>query len=157
MGAVQEVIGEIRGLRADLTLPPSQRAPVTVIANDPEMLELLETQERGIAALGMAEELALLPAGDDPPADCLTSACAGAQVFLQVPGSVDVEAEVKRIEANLDMLRADGERSEKKLSNPKFIENAPEDVVQLERERLAETSEALQQLQARHQALSDLL
>ena len=56
-----------------------------------------------------------------------------------------------------DKLRAVGERSEKKLSNPKFIENAPEDVVQLERERLAETSEALQQLQARHQALSDLL
>jgi len=157
MADVQEVVGAIRGLRADLTLPPSQRAPVTVVANDDETLELFEAQERGIAALGMAERLELLGPGSDPPSNCLTSACAGAQVFLHVPGSVDVEAEVRRIETNLDKLRMDAERSEKKLANPKFVENAPKEVVQLERDRLAETSEALQQLQARHQALSDLL
>ncbi|GAH45596.1 unnamed protein product, partial [marine sediment metagenome] len=154
---VQEVVTVIRTLRAALTLPPSQRAPVTIIANDHETLELLSSQERGIAALGMADELELLGPGAAAPGNCLTGACAGAQVFLHVPGSVDLKAEVKRIEDKMRDLREDAEKSERKLANPQFVENAPEHVVEQERERLAEATEALAQLDAREKALSSLL
>ena len=157
MATVQEVVTAIRTLRAALTLPPSQRAPVTIIANDHETLELLSSQERGIAALGMADELELLGPGAAAPGNCLTGACAGAQVFLHVPGSVDLQAEVKRIEDKMRDLREDAEKSERKLANPQFVENAPEHVVEQERERLAEATEALAQLDAREKALSSLL
>jgi len=157
MATVQEVVTAIRSLRAHLTLPPSQRAPVTVIPNHEEMLALLRSQERGIAALAMAAELELLGAGAPAPENCLTSTCAGAQVFLHVPGSVDLEAEVKRNEDKMRDLREDAARSERKLANPQFVGNAPEHVVHGERERLTKATEALEQLEARHQALSALM
>jgi len=157
MATVQEVVTAIRSLRAHLTLPPSQRAPVTVIPNHEEMRQLLRSQERGIAALAMAAELELLGAGAPAPENCLTSACAGAQVFLHVPGNVDVQREIERIENRMQELRQDVERSERKLETPQFLENAPEHVVHGERERLTEATEALEQLEARHQVLSALV
>jgi valyl-tRNA synthetase len=157
MGMVQQVVTAARSLRAALTLPPSQRAAVTVIANDEGTLELLRSQERGIAALAMAGKLELLETGSAAPENCLTAACAGAQVFLHVPGSVDVAAEVERIQKKMDELGGDAEKSERKLGDPQFVENAPEHVVEQERQRLAEASEALEQLEGRREALKSLL
>ncbi len=157
MAAVQDVVGDIRGLRAALTLPPQQRAPVTVIAGDSETLELLRAQAAGLSRLGMVDELAILEPGAEAPDNCLVEAGTDAQVFLGVPGSVDVAAEVARIDKDMGKLAKDVGAGEKKLGNPKFTDNAPEDVVEEQRRRLAENQEALGQLQERRDALSKLV
>jgi valyl-tRNA synthetase len=157
MGLVQEMVGGIRVLRAALTLSPQQRAPVTIIAGDAGMLELLENQAQGLSALGMVDDLTLLASGAAAPDDCLVATVAGAQVFLHVPGSVDVAAEVARIDKDLARLAGDVGVSEKKLGNPKFTDNAPAEVVEQQRQRLADNQEALAQLQERREALSGLM
>jgi len=157
MGLVQEMVGGIRVLRAALTLSPQQRAPVTIIAGDAGTLELLEDQAQGLSALGMVDELTLLASGAAAPDECLVATVAGAQVFLHVPGSVDVAAEVARIDKDLAKLAGDVGVSEKKLGNPKFMDNAPAEVVEQQRQRLAENQEALAQLQERREALSGLM
>jgi hypothetical protein len=125
-------------LRAALKLSPSQRAQVTIIASDDVGLDFMRAQERGIASLGMVSELDLLEPGASHPHNCLSATSHGSQVFLHVPWGVDIAGEGRRIEDKMRDLRQDVERSEKKLANPKFIENAPQEVVQRERERYAE-------------------
>ncbi|MCD6359911.1 MAG: valine--tRNA ligase, partial [Armatimonadetes bacterium] len=157
MAGVQQVVSDIRTLRAALTLPPQQRAAVTVVAGDDDALELLRSQAEGISALGMVDELTLLPPGSEAPDNCLVAAGADAQVFLHVPGDVDVAAEIARLDRDMEKLADSVQQSERKLGNPKFTENAPGEVVEKERIRLAEAQEALEQLRERREALQALL
>ncbi|MGC9318466.1 MAG: valine--tRNA ligase [Armatimonadota bacterium] len=156
MSALQGTVTAIRSLRAALTLPPSQRAPVTIIGDDADTLGLLERQKRGLKSLAMVDELTLLDPGSEPPQDCLAAPAPGSQVFLHVPGSVDVEDEIRRLEGQIAEIEANIEQSRGKLDNPQFVENAPDDIVQRERRRLAESQEKLGQLQERRETLAGL-
>jgi valyl-tRNA synthetase len=157
MGEVQGVVTAIRTLRAALTLAPSQRAPVTIIADDDERRALLQSQRGGISGLAMVSELELLGPGAAVPANCLAATAPGAQVFLHVPGGVDVAAELARVDRQIAAVEGDRARSEKKLGNEQFVANAPAEIVAQERERLAESQEKLAQLRERRAALEGLV
>ncbi|MGD9497026.1 MAG: valine--tRNA ligase [Armatimonadota bacterium] len=157
MAQVQGTVTAIRALRAALTLPPSQRAPVTIIADDAAALALLQAQRRGLRALAMVSDLELLAPGASAPDNCLVATAPGAQVFLHVPGSVDVGGEIERIERQIADIARGIAQSEQKLGNPRFVENAPAEIVRRERERLAEAQEKLAQLRERREALAGLV
>ena len=61
-----------------------------------------------------------------------------ATIILPVADVIDIGAEEKRLEREILKMQGEVERFKKKLSNEKFISNAPESVVQLEREKLNE-------------------
>ncbi len=143
----------IRGLRAALTVPPSQRAPVTIIADNPDALELLRSQQGGLMSLAMVSELELLEAGAQAPEQCLATTAPGAQVFLHVPGSVDLGEELARLDRQIAEIEGDMRKSEGKLGNEQFVANAPAEIVQRELERLAESREKIVQLRERRETL----
>jgi len=157
MAELQRTVTAIRTLRAALTLSPSQRAPVTIIADDADAVALLEAQRRGLRGLAMVDELTLLEPGSAAPDNCLAATAPGAQVFLHVPGSVDVRGEVGRIDRQIADIEGDIAQSEGKLGNPQFVENAPAEIVERERERLADAEEKLGQLRERRAALAGLV
>ena len=57
---------------------------------------------------------------------------------MPLKGVVDLAAEQARLEKELAKVDADIERVDRKLANPKFVENADEDVVEGEREKREE-------------------
>jgi valyl-tRNA synthetase len=156
MREFQATVGAIRTLRAALTLPPSQRAPVTIIGDDADSLGLLQTQEEGLTSLAMISELEMLNPGSRAPEDCLAATAPGAQVFLHVPGSVDLGEEIERLDNAIADIEGDMRKSEGKLGNDQFVENAPEEIVQRERNRLAESKEKIAQLRERRETLEGL-
>ncbi len=156
MSHFQEAVGAIRALRATLTLPPSQRAAVTIIPDDADSLDLLRSQEQGLIALAMISELELLETDSAEPENCLAAGAAGARIFLQVPGSVDIGGEIERIDGQIADIKQDIARSEGKLGNEQFVQNAPDEIVERERERLAESREKITQLKERREALARL-
>ncbi len=156
MDQFQATVSAIRTLRAALTLPPSQRAPVTIIGDDATSLGLLETQEDGLKSLAMISELELLEPGSEAPENCLAASVQGSQVFLHVPGSVDIAEEIERLDNRIEDIEGNMRKSEGKLSNEGFVENAPEEIVERERERLAESKEKIAQLRERRETLSEL-
>jgi valyl-tRNA synthetase len=152
----QATVTAIRGLRAALTVPPSQRAPVTVIADNADALELLRSQRGGLMSLAMVSELELLEAGSQAPEQCLATTAPGAQVFLHVPGSVDLGEELARLDRQIAEIQGDMRKSEGKLGNEQFVANAPAEIVQRERERLAESQEKIAQLHERRETLEQV-
>jgi len=60
------------------------------------------------------------------------------EVFLPMAGLVDLEKERARLQKDLDKIEGWMKGCRAKLSNAKFVDNAPEDVVQKQRELLAE-------------------
>ncbi|MCK4324084.1 MAG: class I tRNA ligase family protein, partial [Armatimonadetes bacterium] len=146
MSLLQGVITQIRALRAELTINPGQPADVTVIAPNDETMSLIASQQQAISSLATVEELNLATAPVEPPPDALSAVSEGMQIYLHLPGTLNIEKEIERIQREIDELEELRRRSVGKLQNSDFLNKAPEEVVNTEREKLAEFDRDLQKL-----------
>jgi len=71
-----------------------------------------------------------------------------ATIYLRLDSAIDMSAEAERIGKQVDKLNSYINSLEKKLSNEKFVSNAPAEIVDAERERLAEAKEKIEKLQS---------
>ena len=76
------------------------------------------------------------------------------EVYLPLEGLIDLDAERKRIGAELAKVQKELARSEGMLGNPKFVENANPEVVKKEQDRLGEWKDKRVQLEELLAALS---
>ena len=68
-------------------------------------------------------------------------------VFIDVAGAIDVDAEKARLQKEIDNVAPYVAAQEKKLGNKGFVDNAPAEVVEGEKQKLAEAKEKLEKLQ----------
>ncbi len=98
-----------------------------------------ERQQRFADALGQLARIQSAQWVDD---DAQTAQCAVAlvgelKILIPLKGLVDVEEELARLNKQLEREQRDLRKSEGKLGNKRFVDNAPEAVVEQERQRLA--------------------
>ena len=130
---LQGVIGAVRGLRAEYGVDPGQRVSLH-LAEVPEALrETLRSSERALADLARVERIEFAPAdGRIGATDVLPS---GVEVFVPLEGVLDLDQERERLRK--EMARVEGllRGTEGKLGNASFVERAPAEVVEREREK----------------------
>jgi len=68
------------------------------------------------------------------------------QLLVPLAGLIDTSAELARLDKEIDRKKKDKSRIEGKLGNPSFVDKAPDAVVQKEKDKLADTSSALERL-----------
>jgi valyl-tRNA synthetase len=66
---------------------------------------------------------------------------------------IDKNAELARLQKEIDKLQKDCERQQGKLSNDSFVAKAPPDVIAKEREKLADNERTLQKLREQQDAI----
>ena len=88
-----------------------------------------------------------------PPATNAAVTLQGAEVLVDLTGLIDVSAEIARNEQQETKLIGLIQGKEKKLANASFVQRAPADVVQKERESLQQLQQQLAAVQA---ALAEL-
>jgi valyl-tRNA synthetase len=93
---------------------------------------------------------------DAAPAGAAQIIVGEATVCLPLAGVIDLEAERSRLGKETDKLGSEISRIEKKLANPKFVEKAPEEVVEGEREKMAEFAERLEKVQGALKRLAEI-
>jgi valyl-tRNA synthetase len=137
---LREAVGGVRNLRKEANLSPSQHIPIfangvgaPVLYNNREVFQDLTRSE-------------LLD--DRPEGASISQAVPHIEIILPFAGLVNVTEWRNRQERHVAELIKDRDRSTKKLSNDKFVENAPKDVVDEERRRLAETEELINHTEA---------
>lgn len=140
MSVLQEFIRSIRNLRAEAGLPPSQSVQKIVLrAPDSAFVPVLEANRDMVTVMAKVENVETLPADAQKPHLSLSSMVRAGQVFLPVGDLLDPKAEVVRLQRELKTVEANLARSEKKLSSESFVARAPEEVVETERARMAES------------------
>ena len=136
-----DAIRAVRGKRAELNVPPSKKAHLTVSSGEmdvftqgiPLLKRLAYASE--VTVVGVTEA----PEGEKGMTSVITPV---ARVFMPMAELVDLEKEKARIQKELEQKKKALAGLESKLSNPAFLSKAPESVVAAERER-ADTLRAL--------------
>jgi valyl-tRNA synthetase len=137
VAAVITVITGIRRVRGESNVPPSKPLPrVIALSDDPVLRAALEAQTPYIERLAKAEKIEIGTLDSERPENAATTVQAGVEIIIPLEGLVDLGAERIRIEKEIDRVDKDIAMFTKKLTNERFIANAPEAVVAKDRAKL---------------------
>jgi valyl-tRNA synthetase len=152
MTDVMALVTAIRNIRGEMRISPAQTLTVTVRVAD-DHADLFRDAQRTVESLARAQ-VTLDPAATRPSGAAL-AVLGGTEVYVALAGVVDVAAERQRLEKE---IRKTGETIaflEGKLSRPEFVEKAPPEVVERERERLQTERQLRDKLTASLSWISD--
>ena len=138
MELIMDAIRGVRARRAEMNVPPSKKAQLTV-----------STLERDVFTQGIpflkrlayASDVTVVGVADAGSDDAMTAqgmvtvTTHAARIFMPLAELVDLEKEKARIQKELDKNRKELDKLETKLQNPGFVNKAPAQVVEAEQER----------------------
>ena len=132
MEDIMDAIRAIRARRAEMNVPPSKKAALTIVTPKEEVFRA----GRGyLTRLAWASSVEIRP---DEPADLTGLGAAvthDAKIYMPLAELVDIEKEKARLTKDLGKKQGELKGLEGKLSNPGFLNKAPAEVVAAERER----------------------
>ncbi|MCK4622511.1 MAG: valine--tRNA ligase [Desulfuromonadales bacterium] len=140
MELLMEVIRAIRNIRGELDLPPGKRIKVALDCKSSESAQAIEAGQAYIKSLARVEELTVGVAIEHPK-QASTQVAGDVEVLLPLAGLIDVEDEQARLQKEIDKVQKDVDFFNKKLSNEKFVANAPPQVLEKDRAKLSVAEE----------------
>ncbi len=148
---VCEVVSAIRSARSRYGVSPREALNVFVQA-DAQDVVLLEAQSGLITSLGNTADL-VIAEEVSRPAQSIVSLGSGIEVYTDLAGKVDFEAEAARLEKEKAKLAADCQKLEKKLSNEGFLAKAAPEIIAKDRARLADLQDKLERIERQQEEL----
>jgi valyl-tRNA synthetase len=145
MALVIAAIGEGRSVRAELNVPVAARPALLVTEAGPRERRILEENAEAIRQMLRVDAIQFDAVADAGAVPFLAD---GAGFALPVAAFIDLAAERARLAKEVAALAGDIDRTAKKLANADFVARAPEEVVEENRERLAEAEAARERLDA---------
>jgi valyl-tRNA synthetase len=153
MAWVIGLIEDIRSARAQLHVPVGLQLPMVLAQATDAARQAWSRNEALIRRLARIDSLTEAPA----PKGAITISAEGAAFALPLEGVIDVAEEKARLAKTLERLDRDLTGLRGRLSNPRFVDSAPEDVVEETREKLALGEDEAAKLRAALARLGDLL
>ena len=152
---VKNVIIGVRNVRGEMNISPAKDLPIYMARGDATAKRRLEENRQFLSKLANLESITWL----DDPADAPLSATALAgdlEILVPMAGLIDVDAELARLDREIDKIGIEAKKLTGKLSNPKFADNAPAEVVAKERQKLEDFEGSLSQLQEKRSAIAEM-
>ena len=128
------LVSEIRSVRSEMNVSPAAEAAFVAVAADETTRKRLERHEPALRRLARLSSIDLAATAPPQSAQFVVG---GGSYALPLAGMIDVAAERTRLQKAEAKAQAEVGRIDKKLSNEKFVANAPDDVVDQEREKRA--------------------
>ena len=147
---IKEIIVGIRNVRNTKNIHPSKKSELIIITS--KYADAVKEAEEILLKLGFAEkieifenkkELEKTSKGENKIDDAMSIILSDIEVYIPLKGLIDIEEERARLNAEVTRLEAEVARGEKMLSNPGFVNKAPEAKVNEEKEKLANYKEML--------------
>jgi valyl-tRNA synthetase len=137
---VKEVVGNIRTVRKEKNLPMKDTLSLSVLKGDGVKSQVFD------AVLVKMANLSEVDVVTEKVADAVSFMVKTDEYFVPLAGLVDVEAELKKMEEDLKYQQGFLKSVSKKLSNERFVNNAPEAVVVKERQKMADAEAKIRTL-----------
>jgi valyl-tRNA synthetase len=139
-----ELVSGIRSVRSEMNVPAAAVAPLVAVGASAETRERLGRHDPAIRRLARVDEVAF---SGEAPAQSAQLVVGETTFCLPLGALIDLSAEAARLRKEIGKLAADIDRIDKKLSNERFVANAPEEVVEADREKRAEFAASRERLE----------
>jgi valyl-tRNA synthetase len=140
-----EAIDGLRNIRGELNIEPGRKIDILVQdANDAEQ-QRFRTYEPYIQFLARVQS-ADFPGADVTAPESAIALVGNVKLLVPLAGLIDKDAEIARLSKAIEKNEKDLERANAKLANENFVSRAPAKVVEQEKQRVAEMTTALANL-----------
>ncbi len=154
MNTLQDVIVAIRTMRSEMNVPPSKHAHILISGAKNGQASLLEEHRGYLSSLANLEKITLQDQAEQPDASA-TIVVHGLEIFMPLADLIDLSTERKRLAKEINDTEARLKKANAKLDNEQFIQNAPESVVNREREKQQLYNEELKKLRIHYEKLAE--
>ncbi len=148
MAMIMETVRAIRNVRAEFEVAPSRKVDAIFHA-DGEVAAALDRNADVLAHLAGLAGVRMESAAAPKPEKAAAAVAPGVEVYLPLAGMIDIDKEIERLRRELESLQAEAAKIQAKLGNESFVSKAPPQVVQKQRDRLADLEDQLTKVQVR--------
>jgi valyl-tRNA synthetase len=157
MERIMGVISGVRNIRGEMGIPPLTTVEIILIVEDEDTAAQLKDHLGFVKDLARVKEAQIRVQGERPHA-AATALADGVEVFVPLKGVIeDPKKEQQRLTKELTKLLNDLELTQRKLANDSFLEKAPPDKVQKERDKLQEFTILKEKLEQRLAIFKELV
>ena len=148
------MIGSIRNLRSEMQVSPAKSIPLLLSKGTQLDRERIEAHQSMLFKLAKIESAQWV--GSDQMPVTTSDVIGELELHIPLAGLIDKSAELERTKKEIEKLSKTQHQCEQKLGNQQYIDRAPADVVEKEREKLAECQSKIETLQAHYQRIERL-
>lgn len=139
-----EVISAIRNIKAEYNLTSQREIPVFYV-NSVDKLNLVASEDKVIRALSRIEEISFEESHRKEKGEVVLILSSG-ELYLNLTRHLDFEKEIAKLQKEKIKIEEKLSLISKKLENPEFLERAPAEIVEKERQSFMDFSERLKKI-----------
>jgi valyl-tRNA synthetase len=128
MAILQDLIVNVRNVRAELKVEPKVKVPIEVFAHEPGIRAMIEQNRGAVERLANVEKIIFVDGSLAKQAGARSTAHFDVHVIYE--RKVDVAAERERLKKELEKLEKEFANNQRQLSNEQFLAKAPEKIVE---------------------------
>ena len=142
---LKAAIQAIRTIRSEMSIAPSKLIPLCIRNCSPTLKKRIEKYQQILTVMSKIKEINYLSADEKAPASA-TAVLGEIELLIPMADLIDKEAELSRLAKEVAKLDKDISLAQGKLSNPKFTDKAPAEIIAKEQEKLAQALQAKEKL-----------
>ncbi|MGA0030505.1 MAG: valine--tRNA ligase [Flavobacteriaceae bacterium] len=139
-GHTQAMISALRTLRTEKQLKPKELLDIQT-----QQTDQLQVIPEVLSKLGFTSPITIVESAGE---NTLSLRIETTEYYIPIEAQINLEEEVEKLQAELEYQRGFLEMVNQKLSNKRFVDNAPEAVVAVERKKAADALEKIQAIEA---------
>ena len=128
MAILQDLIVNVRNVRAELKVEAKVKVPIEVFAHEPAIRTMIEQNRGSVERLASVEKITFIDGSLTRQAGARSTARFDVHVVYE--RKVDVDAERQRLTKELEKLEKEFANNQRQLSNEQFLSKAPEKIVE---------------------------
>lgn len=137
MELVFETIKSLRNVRQSFNISTSLKIDIEIRAAEDEK-PIFKAIESYIKRLAKVENITYADSNAPVPQKTATAVVSASKIVLSLENLIDFNEEIKRQQKKLDKLTGEKKSLQGRINNPKFVANAPSELIQQTKERIAE-------------------
>ena len=152
---LQAIILGVRNIRGEMKIADAQKIPVLIKNGSADDQQRLNANQQFLRKLAALESITWLSPEATAPMSA-TALVGQMEILVPMAGLIDKEAEIARLAKESARLEQDIAKTEGKLANAAFVDKAPAEVVEKERNRVVENKIALEKLREQIEKMNAL-
>jgi valyl-tRNA synthetase len=154
MTFLQSLVEGVRTIQGELNVPSGKSCDVVINGHDADQVLAVEQNTHFLARLARIGNVRA-GVGIVRPKMSASTVVAGAEVYVPLEGLIDIDVERNRMGKEISRITGLLKGIDSKLGNAKFLDNAPDDVVEREREKQNNFTRMLEKLQSNLESLEN--